>query len=149
MAEHTLVSEITEDEFRAANARGRRAVAQGPVAVAARLEPGVARRIVVELANGCAFAFPADQAERLAGATEADLAVIEVSPAGLALHWPRLDADLLVPALVRGVLGSREWMSRIGRAGGQSKSPAKSQAARDNGKKGGRPSKATREASSA
>ena len=79
-------------------------------------------------------------AEGLAGAAPDDLAEIEVGPAGLGLRWPRLDADLHVPALLRGVLGSRSWMAaHMGAAGGRSRSPAKAAAARENGRKGGRP----------
>jgi len=50
-------------------------------------------------------------------------------------------ADLGVPALVRGVLGSRQWMAQMGKTGGKSQSEQKAAAARANGKKGGRPRK--------
>ncbi len=43
-------------------------------------------------------------------ATAADLAVIKVDGLGLGIHVPALDADLYVPALVDGVLGSEKWM---------------------------------------
>ena len=79
-------------------------------------------------------------AEGLAGASAEDLAAIEVSPSGLGLHWPRLDTDLYVPALLRGLLGSPRWMAaQLGAAGGRALSPAKAVAARENGRKGGRP----------
>mgnify|MGYP002146897045 CR=1 FL=1 len=68
------------------------------------------------------------------------LADIEISPAGLGLHWPQLDADVYLPALLQGVFGSRTWMAaQLGSAGGQARSPAKAAAARANGRKGGRP----------
>jgi hypothetical protein len=35
------------------------------------------------------------------------LAEIEISPAGVGLHWPKLDADVHVPALLQDVLGSK------------------------------------------
>jgi hypothetical protein len=67
---------------------------------------------------------------------------IEVSLSGAGLHFPKLDADLYVPALLEGVLGSRKWMARsMGRTGGASTSAAKTEAARANGKLGGRPRK--------
>lgn len=47
----------------------------------------------------------------MAGASVEDLATIKVSASGLGLHWPRLNADLYVPALLRGVLGSPRWMA--------------------------------------
>ncbi len=65
----------------------------------------------------------------------------EVSAAGLGLHWPKLDADLYVPDLVKGLLGSKQWMKQMGAAGGQSNTEAKATAARANGKLGGRPRK--------
>ena len=97
-------------------------------------------RVVVQLNSGVEVAFPTELAEGLAGASAKDLEEIEISPTGLGLHWPRLDADLYVPALLRGVFGSRSWMaSRLGSVGGKVRSAAKAAAARENGRKGGRP----------
>src|SRR5690606_26185555 len=98
-------------------------------------------RIEVELTNGCLFAFPAELGQGLRGASAAQLAEVEVTPSGTGLHWESLDADLLVSSLLRGVFGSRRWMSELGRLGGQAISPAKAAAARRNGRKGGRPRK--------
>lgn len=99
-------------------------------------------RIVVGLSNGLELGVPVDLAQGLAGAKPSDLAQIEISPTGLGLHWPRLDADLYLPALMEGVFGSRRWMARVmGKAGGRSTSSAKRAAARANGKLGGRPRK--------
>ena len=79
-------------------------------------------------------------AEGLAGASPDDLAQIEISPTGLGLHWPRLDADLYVPALLQGVFGSRSWMAaQMGAADDKARSAAKSAVARKNGRKGRRP----------
>jgi len=74
--------------------------------------------------------------------TEQELkaADIEISPAGLGLHWRRLDADLYVPALLQGVFGSKSWMARqLGAEGGRARTVAKVAASRENGRKGGRP----------
>ena len=82
-------------------------------------------------------------AEGLAGASPEHLADIEISPAGLGLHWPRLDADLYVPALLQGMFGSKSWMAReLGAEGGRARTVAKIAASRANGRKGGRPKKA-------
>jgi len=43
---------------------------------------------------------------------------IKISPNGLGLHWPLLDADLYVPDLIEGAFGSRRWMQQIGKLGG-------------------------------
>ena len=97
-------------------------------------------RVIVQLSTGVEVTFPATLAEGLAGASAEDLAEIEISPTRLGLHWPRLDADLYVPALLQGVFGSRSWMaSYMGAVGGKSRSSAKTAAARENGRKGGRP----------
>jgi Protein of unknown function (DUF2442) len=109
-----------------------------PLAVAAKYEAG---RIRVELNNGCAFEFPVAHAQDLAGAKVTDLRNIQISAAGLGLHWPKLDADLYVPALVKGVLGTKQWMAQIGAAGGRITTNAKAAAARANGRLGGRPLK--------
>jgi len=110
-------------------------------AVSARYDRRTARVIVV-LNTGVQLAFPARLAEGLAGAPVEDLAEIEISPAGLGLHWPRLDADVYIPALLQGVFGSKSWMAReLGANGGRARTEAKVAAARENGLKGGRPRK--------
>lgn len=99
-------------------------------------------RVVVGLNTGVELTFPAALAEGLADASPDDLADIEISPAGLGLHWPKVDADLYVPALLQGVFGSKGWMAReLGAEGGRSRTDAKVAAARENGRKGGRPRK--------
>ena len=131
-------SQLSEADFVKASERGRRLLARGPLATSAKYEAG---RIRVELNNGCVFEFPVDQAQGLAGAKPADLRAVEVSASGLGLHWPKLDADLYVPSLVKGVLGTKEWMAAIGAIGGSATTAPKARAARVNGKLGGRPRK--------
>ncbi|HTX47815.1 MAG TPA: DUF2442 domain-containing protein [Caulobacteraceae bacterium] len=97
-------------------------------------------RIVVDLANGCTFAFPARALQGLSAATDDDLAQVEVLGAGYGLHWEQLDADFTVPGLLMGVFGTWSWMAREqARRAGQATSKAKAAAARRNGAKGGRP----------
>jgi hypothetical protein len=129
---------ITKDQFKAANARGAAAVARGPIAQAARYD---SRRglIVITLEGGCEFTFPVALAEGLADAPRSKLRKIKISPNGLGLHWPLLDADLYVPGLIEGAFGSRRWMQQIGKLGGSSCSSIKAEASHENGKRGGRP----------
>lgn len=129
---------ITREQFKAANARGAAALARGPVARAARYD-GRRGLIVIALEGGCEFAFPVALVEGLADAPRSKLAKIKISPNGLGLHWPLLDADLYVPGLIEGAFGSRRWMQQIGKLGGSSRSAAKAKASRENGKRGGRP----------
>ena len=100
-------------------------------------------RIIVSLSNGLELAFPPAIAQGLEKAKANDLTDIEISPSGFGIHFPKLDAHLYLPALLRGVFGSKSWMaSQLGAAGGAARSAAKAAAARANGKRGGRPRKA-------
>ena len=100
-------------------------------------------RIVIELDNGCAFAFPARQVQGLENATVAQLAEIELLGDGYALHWPGPNADIRIEGALAGIYGSRAWMTRLAaQEAGRSTSPRKSAAARANGAKGGRPKQA-------
>jgi Protein of unknown function (DUF2442) len=98
-------------------------------------------RVFIELTNGVMMGFPYQLLQGLANGTPEQLAEVEILPTGSALHWESLDADLGVAQLVSGLFGSRAWMTELGRHGGKSKSEAKAQASRDNGKRGGRPRK--------
>lgn len=132
---------LTETELKHAESRMRRRREAGPWAVSARYDRRSAR-IVVRLNSGVELRFPPELAQGLAGATPEDLVDIEISPAGTGLHFPSLDADLYVPSLLGGLTGSRQWMAQaLGQAGGTRNSQAKAEAARANGKLGGRPRK--------
>jgi hypothetical protein len=131
----------TDAEFEAAEARGRKMLETEPRATSARYDRK-SGRIVIDLVNGCTYAFPTQLVQDLQGASRDDLANVEVDGLGFDLHWPALDVDLYVPALVAGIFGTRDWMTKeLARRAGQAKSPAKAAAARANGSKGGRPRK--------
>jgi hypothetical protein len=133
--------DVTDREFGQAEKRAA-ALREAGYAVSARYDRK-ASRIAVELSTGVQVAFPPRLAEGLADAAPEDLADIEISPTGLGLHWPKLDADVYVPALLQGVFGSRRWMAaQLGAAGGRTRSTAKAAASRENGRKGGRRRKA-------
>jgi hypothetical protein len=129
-------------EFDLATERGERRRASEPAAVAARYDR-TRNRVVIDLSTGYEVAFAPRQAQGLERAKPTDLDIIEISPSGFGLHFPKLDADLWLPSLLEGVFGSRRWMAaRLGARGGKTKSKAKARAARANGKRGGRPRKA-------
>lgn len=133
--------DLTDSGFEAAEARGREMVKSEPRAVAARYDRETGR-VAVELANGCTYIFPAQLAQELQGADDEALSVVAVDGAGFNLHWPAIDADLYVPALVAGVFGTRDWMAKEwARRAGRAATPAKAAASRTNGAKGGRPRK--------
>ena len=134
------MAELTAEQFEAAKARGEERL-RGPRAESAHYDAG-RDRVIVRLTTGVEIGFAPRDAEGLQNASRDDLAVIEVEAFGLGIHFPRLDADLYVPALLEGLLGSKSWMAaRLGAAGGRARSNAKAAAARDNGKRGGRPRK--------
>ena len=131
------------DQFEQANARAREMQSALPRAVAARYDRRIGR-IVLQLSTGIDLAFPPAIAQGLEAATPAQLTPIEISPSGFGIYFPKLDADLYLPALLEGFLGSRQWMaSRLGARGGKSTSHAKAAAAQRNGRAGGRPRKKT------
>ena len=102
------------------------------------------RRIMMELTSGFVFGFPANAIPALADATAAQLARVELSPGGSALHWEELDADLSVAGLLLASVERSERLSELARLAGSTSTPAKARAARANGKKGGRPRKTAR-----
>lgn len=130
---------VNTDELERANASGRQRLAIGPVAVSARYDRRV-HRVVIGLSSGIELGFRPQDAQGLEAAKPTDLDLIEISPSGLGLHFPKLDADLYLPSLIEGVLGSRQWTAaQLGRKGGSVKSAAKTQVARAKGRRGGRP----------
>jgi hypothetical protein len=137
---------VSDAEIRAALQRGRQADRTEPRAASARYD-AESERVVLELTNGCSFAFPAELGQGLSGASPEQLADVEVMAGGRALRWDELDVDLGVAPLVSGIFGTAAWMreirSEMARAGGRVSSPRKADAARQNGKKGGRPRKHT------
>ncbi|MGH9599841.1 MAG: DUF2442 domain-containing protein [Bryobacteraceae bacterium] len=129
------------EEIEIADRKGRELQAALPHAVSARYDRRIGR-VVLSLSTGLDVAFSPRDAEGLANATPAELNAIEISPSGFGIHFPKLDADIYLPALLEGLLGSRKWMaSRLGAQGGRSKSVAKTAAAKRNGRRGGRPRK--------
>lgn len=132
----------SRDIFAAANRRAKEKSAMNPRALAAHFDRKTGR-IVVSLSSRMDVSFSPRDAQGLERARPSQLESIEVSPSGLGIHFPKLDADIYIPALLEGLLGSRKWMAaQLGHAGGRSRSAAKKAASRANGRLGGRPRKA-------
>jgi hypothetical protein len=99
-------------------------------------------RILIHFSTGLDVSFSPRDAQGLEKAGAAQLEQIEISPSGYGIHFPKIDADLYLPAVLLGFLGSRNWIAgRLGALGGKSRSAAKVAAARRNGRRGGRPRK--------
>lgn len=129
--------ELTNEQIKAANERGRIIRETQPHASSARYD-AKADRVIVELTNGTTFAFPPHLVEGLHDASPAEIAAVKVSGAGFGLYWEALDLDYTVPGLVNGVFGTVKWMAA---RAGRGTSAAKATASRANGAKGGRPRK--------
>jgi len=134
----------SHDQFE--EARARASGLQGSLPRAIRVYyDRTSRKLVIDLSSKLTISFSPRDVQGVEQATPSQLEEIEISPSGFGIHFPRLDADLYVPALLEGFLGSTKWMaSRLGRLGGQSRSRAKKASSRANGKLGGRPRKAAR-----
>ena len=134
---------LTDEELRAqiqeARERTEREARVEPRAVKAWYDPQ--RRLVMfELKNGCVFGFPQHLGDGIETATPEQLAAVEVLIGGDGIGWEELDAHISVPGLLYYLLNVKEWYAKWL---GSAKSEAKAAAARENGKKGGRPRKST------
>jgi len=132
----------SRNDFKRANQRAKDLEARIPRAVSAHYDRKT-KRIVIHLSSKLIVSFSPADVEGLEEAQPSQLREIEVSPSGFGIHFPALDADLYVPGLLDGFLGSKAWMaSRLGQIGGRSRSRAKKAASKANGRLGGRPKKA-------
>ncbi|HYW43978.1 MAG TPA: DUF2442 domain-containing protein [Bryobacteraceae bacterium] len=129
----------SRDNFERANQHAKELQARIPRALSAHYDHKTGR-IVIGLSSKLIVSFSPGDVEGLTDARPSQLKNIEISPSGFGIHFPAVDADLYVPGLLEGFLGSKAWMaSRLGQIGGRSRSKAKRAASRANGKLGGRP----------
>jgi hypothetical protein len=132
------------DKFEMANGRAKELEEAVPRAISAHYERK-SGHIVIGLSSRLILSFSPQDAQGLENAKPSQLDEIEIAPSGFGLYFPKLDADLYVPGLLEGFLGSKKWMaSRLGQAGGRSRSRAKRAASKANGRLGGRPRKSAR-----
>jgi hypothetical protein len=129
------------DDFELANQRAKDLQRSVPRVVAAHYDRKTGR-VVIQLSSKLIVSFSPGDVEGLEDVKAAQLSEIEINPSGFGIHFPAVDADLYVPGLLEGILGSKRWMAaRLGQIGGQSRSRAKKAASRANGRLGGRPRK--------
>lgn len=132
MAKWNMSDEEFERQYAEAKKRGEERMKTEPRAKSARYDPD-AKRLVIELLNGCVFICPTDLLQELRGASAADLADFELMPRGFDLHWKRLDVQFTVAGLLYDLCGasgvepeSRVWPARA---------VTRREAARENGKR--------------
>lgn len=131
---------ISNTQLHAAKRRAQAQRLHVPRAVAVQFD-GRQRLLVIQLESHALVCFRDVDLQGLAGVDARDLETIEITPDGYGLHFPAIDQDFSVPALLEGFVGTRKWMAERGRKGGQSTSTAKRSAAQANGRLGGRPRK--------
>lgn len=132
---------MKSNDIEKANRRAKDLQAHVPRVVSARYDRRTGR-VVIHLSSKLIVSFAPEDAQGLENARPSQLNEIEISPSGFGLHFPAVDADLYVPGLLEGFLGSKSWMaSRLGQIGGRSTSKVKKAASRANGRLGGRPRK--------
>jgi hypothetical protein len=129
---------VSRDQIDSAIARAREFEAQDPRVIRARYETEE-DLVSLDFADGLRVSIPRKLLQGLDRATPSQLSKIEIVGNGTGLHWPLLDIDHYVFGLLEHRFGTKRWMNEMGRRGGQVKSKAKSEAARRNGLKGGRP----------
>ncbi|WP_186308747.1 DUF2442 domain-containing protein [Paraburkholderia sp. BCC1885] len=132
---------VTTESIAAARKAGK---ALGPRIVSARYRRA-GGKLEVEYENGVMLAVPVALIQEFAlletTPSTTDLSRISIWGGGYDLHFSRLDMFVHGTALLKGILGTKAWMREHARSLGTTKSPAKAAAARENGKKGGRPRK--------
>ena len=105
------MAELTDAEYEAATERGRVLFETEPHARDVRYD-AKSGMTIVELYNGCTFAFPPRRLQGLEQASDEQLLEVEVIGAGYGLHWETLDADFTVKGLMAGRFGSAAFMER-------------------------------------
>jgi Protein of unknown function (DUF2442) len=78
-------------------------------AIAARYDHRIGQ-VMIKLRCGLFLAFRPRDVQGLEAAKKPDLKDIEISPCGLGIHFPAIDADIHIPSLLQGHLGSQQWL---------------------------------------
>jgi hypothetical protein len=95
--------DATKAELAKAKAHGDQ-IAKGGVATGVAYDEA-RNRVVVTLSTGIEIGFDPKHAQGLENPTAEDLRAVEVEGAGFSIYFPRLDADIYIPALLQGITG--------------------------------------------
>src|SRR5437660_9282821 len=90
-----------DDNFELANRRAKDRQAAIPRAIAAHYDRA-SGRIVIHLSSNLDLSFSPRDAQGLENAKPSQLEEIKISPSGFGIHFPKLDADLYLPAVLEG-----------------------------------------------
>jgi len=139
MATETRLDPALTRQIAEARRTGQRALRTEPRATSAEYERATGE-VRVRMHNGASLAIPASALDELRGASDDDLARVEVPPSGSGLRWPSLDVAIALEGVLEAAFGG-VVRSALARKAGATRSSAKTRAARENGSKGGRPRK--------
>ena len=99
-------------------------------------------KFTIVMNTGLELTVPFSAVTGLSSASITQVQAVEITPSGTGLLWPEINAALFIPSLLNDIAGSKNWFAKnMGAAGGQTRTAAKSLAARQNGRQGGRPKK--------
>ncbi len=99
---------VTQQDHDAATERTSGMLASIPHAIAARYDAST-DRVIIDLSSGFALTIPRDRVQGIETATAEDLSDVEISPSGFGVRFPKVDADLWVPAMLQGIFGTKQW----------------------------------------
>ena len=103
--------ELTDEQFAAANERGRMIAETEPHARSASYDR-TSGLLIIELTSGAVYSLPARLLQGFDGASDDDIAAVEVD-SGYDLHWEALDADFTVGGLLAGRFGNARHMAAL------------------------------------
>ena len=133
---------FTDDEIDEQIDRGKKLFEEDlkgqPVATSFKFYP-VTRILSIRSKDGSRIDFPVSRIKELRTASDKEIRSAYITRSGDAIHWDSLNAHYTVAGLAANIFGTKEWMRELAKIGGSKTSPAKSEAARLNGQKGGRP----------
>lgn len=115
MAKRKLTA-VDRTRFRAARTRGG-ARAQDPSAPVDVRYDRTSEAVVLTFQSGASMTIPRRVIPGLEREPASALGTVVLSPAGDALLWPLLQADVYVPGLVERAFGSRLFAAMVGRPG--------------------------------
>jgi hypothetical protein len=99
---------VTQEEHDLAEDRGCLIRESGRCIVAAHYDPA-SRTMHVTFKAGFTISFAKERSQVTAAATDEELAVTEISPAGWSVDFPRLDDGLTAEGLLAGRFGNTQW----------------------------------------
>jgi len=99
---------VTQEEHDAATERAREIEQSGRYIIAAHFDPQT-KIMHVSFKSGFTISFPKERCQVTAKASDDDLSVTEISPAGWSVDFPKIDDGLTAEGLLAGHFGSKRW----------------------------------------